>query len=165
MERWAWRALLPWLLAGACGLAVLGYCLYFDHRRRSAPDFKRRLRESEWRGRHRLRLRGGAAKRRKECEKAKEHDAELREMKDTAKLQEFFLEEIQLGQVWLARGEHKKSIEHLANAIAVCTHPNQLMHVLKQTLPPHIFEMLLHNIPHAVQRLETALSDQDPTVE
>nr|XP_034996989.1 TOMM20-like protein 1 [Zootoca vivipara] len=149
MERWAWRALLPWLLAGACGLAVLGYCLYFDHRRRSAPDFKRRLRE----------------KRRKECEKAKEHDAELREMKDTAKLQEFFLEEIQLGQVWLARGEHKKSIEHLANAIAVCTHPNQLMHVLKQTLPPHIFEMLLHNIPHAVQRLETALSDQDPTVE
>nr|XP_028589477.1 TOMM20-like protein 1 [Podarcis muralis] len=148
MERWAWRA-LPWLVAGACGLAVLGYCLYFDHRRRSAPDFKRRLRE----------------KRRKECEKAKKQDAELREMKDNAKLQEFFLEEIQLGQEWLARGEHNKSIEHLANAIAVCTHPSQLMHVLKHTLPPHIFEMLLHNIPYAVQRLETALSDQDPTAE
>uniref|UniRef100_A0A670HXX8 TOMM20-like protein 1 n=1 Tax=Podarcis muralis TaxID=64176 RepID=A0A670HXX8_PODMU len=120
-SRWAWRA-LPWLVAGACGLAVLGYCLYFDHRRRSAPDFKRRLRESEWRGRP-----------------------------HNAKLQEFFLEEIQLGQEWLARGEHNKSIEHLANAIAVCTHPSQLMHVLKHTLPPHIFEMLLHNIPYAVQ--------------
>ncbi|XP_061468443.1 TOMM20-like protein 1 isoform X2 [Rhineura floridana] len=148
MERWPRRSLL-WLLAGACGLAALGYCVYFDQKRRSAPDFKRRLRE----------------KRRKECEKTKEHDAELRELKDTAKLQEFFLEEIQLGQLWLARGEHKKSIEHLANAISVCTHPNQLMHVLKQTLPPHIFEMLLHSIPYAMQRLETALNEQDTTTE
>uniref|UniRef100_A0A670HZ71 TOMM20-like protein 1 n=1 Tax=Podarcis muralis TaxID=64176 RepID=A0A670HZ71_PODMU len=131
-RRWAWRA-LPWLVAGACGLAVLGYCLYFDHRRRSAPDFKRRLREIQ-RPRERLAKALG-----------------LTQMKDNAKLQEFFLEEIQLGQEWLARGEHNKSIEHLANAIAVCTHPSQLMHVLKHTLPPHIFEMLLHNIPYAVQ--------------
>uniref|UniRef100_H9GLC8 Uncharacterized protein n=1 Tax=Anolis carolinensis TaxID=28377 RepID=H9GLC8_ANOCA len=47
--------------------------------------------------------------------------------------------------------EPKKSTEHLANAISVCTHPNQLLQVLEQTLPPQVFEMLLQSIPHAVQ--------------
>ncbi|KAF7251547.1 TOMM20-like protein 1 [Varanus komodoensis] len=102
MERGARRA-LPWLLAAACGLAVLGFCLYFDAKRRSAPDFPRRLRERE----------------------------------------------------------HKKSIGHLANAVAVCTHPNQLMQVFEQTLPPQVFEMLVRSIPYAMQRLETALNEQD----
>uniref|UniRef100_A0A8D0BUH0 TOMM20-like protein 1 n=1 Tax=Salvator merianae TaxID=96440 RepID=A0A8D0BUH0_SALMN len=89
--------------------------------------------------------------RRKEYEKAKERDAELRNLRDTAKLQEFFLQEIQLGELWLARGEHKKSIEHLTNAIAVCTDPNKLIEVLEDTLPPHVFEMLVHSIPYTLQ--------------
>uniref|UniRef100_A0A8D2ILQ6 TOMM20-like protein 1 n=1 Tax=Varanus komodoensis TaxID=61221 RepID=A0A8D2ILQ6_VARKO len=130
MERGARRA-LPWLLAAACGLAVLGFCLYFDAKRRSAPDFPRRLRESEWRRRRRGRR-------------------WLMKIY-TAKVQEFFLQEIQLGELWLARGEHKKSIGHLANAVAVCTHPNQLMQVFEQTLPPQVFEMLVRSIPYAMQ--------------
>ncbi|XP_042308950.1 TOMM20-like protein 1 [Sceloporus undulatus] len=141
----SFRKALFWLLAGACGLAMLGYCLYFDRKRRGAPDFKRRLRE----------------KRRKENEKAKERDTKFRKLKDTAKLQDFFLQEIQLAEQWLAIGEHTKSTEHLANAISVCTHPNELLKVLEQTLPPHVFEMLLHTIPYAVERLETALNEQD----
>lgn len=28
------------------GAAFIGYCIYFDHKRRSAPDFKQKLRES-----------------------------------------------------------------------------------------------------------------------
>lgn len=31
--------------AGVAGALFLGYCLYFDHRRRSDPDFKKKLRE------------------------------------------------------------------------------------------------------------------------
>ncbi|XP_067319177.1 TOMM20-like protein 1 [Anolis sagrei] len=134
-----------WLLLGACGLAFLAYCLYFDRKRRGRPDFRRRLRE----------------RRRKENEKAKERDAKVCKLNDAAKLQDFFLQEIQLAELWLGKGEAKKSTEHLANAISVCTHPDQLMQVLEQTLPPQVFEMLLHSIPHAVQRLETALNEQD----
>uniref|UniRef100_A0A8D2IRC3 Translocase of outer mitochondrial membrane 20 like n=1 Tax=Varanus komodoensis TaxID=61221 RepID=A0A8D2IRC3_VARKO len=123
MERGARRA-LPWLLAAACGLAVLGFCLYFDAKRRSAPDFPRRLRE----------------KRRKEREKAKEREAEgrciRRSMAPGTQECEF------------VPGEHKKSIGHLANAVAVCTHPNQLMQVFEQTLPPQVFEMLVRSIPY-----------------
>jgi mitochondrial import receptor subunit TOM20 len=33
-------------IASGVGLAFLGYCVYFDRKRRSDPDFKRKLRES-----------------------------------------------------------------------------------------------------------------------
>jgi import receptor subunit TOM20 len=34
-------------LFGGAGLAFLGYCFYFDHKRRSHPDFKKKLIESK----------------------------------------------------------------------------------------------------------------------
>nr|XP_020658152.1 TOMM20-like protein 1 [Pogona vitticeps] len=150
-----------WLAAGTCGLAFLAYCLYFDQKRRGAPNFKRRLRESEHPGLRLLTPQAGHEERRKEREKAKERESELSELKDTANLQDFFLQEIQVGEIWLAKGEPKKSIEHLINAISVCTYPHQLMQVLEQTLPPHVFEMLVCRIPYTMQQLETSLNEQD----
>ncbi|CAM5163309.1 unnamed protein product [Natator depressus] len=143
MSGWARPLLL--LLAGACGLALLGYGVYFDRRRRNAPDFQRKLRQ----------------KRRKEREKAKEHDAELCQMKNIGRVQEFFLQEVQLGEHWLSRGDHKKSVEHLTNAISVCAQPHQLLQVLHNTLPPQVFEMLMQRVPYAKQRLQAALNEQD----
>lgn len=35
------------LAFGVCGLALIGYCVYFDNKRRSDPDFKKKLRERE----------------------------------------------------------------------------------------------------------------------
>lgn len=32
--------------AGIAGAAFFAYCVYFDNKRRSAPDFRRKLRES-----------------------------------------------------------------------------------------------------------------------
>uniref|UniRef100_A0A8C6VHM3 TOMM20-like protein 1 n=1 Tax=Naja naja TaxID=35670 RepID=A0A8C6VHM3_NAJNA len=141
MACWSRSALL-WLLAGACGLVLLGYCVYFDRKRRNATDFKQRLRESKSRGRESCRPCGPlpALGRR---------------------LQEFFLQEIQLGELWLTKGEQKKSVEHLINAISVCAQPNQLIQVLEQTLPPQVFEMLVHSIPYTIQRFETAVSQQN----
>lgn len=37
------------VLAGVCGTIFLGYCIYFDHKRRSDPQFKQKLRESKLR--------------------------------------------------------------------------------------------------------------------
>lgn len=34
-------------LAGGVGLALVGYCVYFDHKRRAHPDFRRKLIESK----------------------------------------------------------------------------------------------------------------------
>ena len=33
-------------VAGGVGLAFIGYCFYFDKKRRSDPDFKKKLRDS-----------------------------------------------------------------------------------------------------------------------
>ncbi len=35
-------------IAGAAGAAFIGYCIYFDHKRRSDPNFKEKLRESKY---------------------------------------------------------------------------------------------------------------------
>lgn len=36
------------IAAGVAGTLFLGYCIYFDHKRRKDPDFKKKLRESEY---------------------------------------------------------------------------------------------------------------------
>uniref|UniRef100_A0A2I3GP11 Mitochondrial import receptor subunit TOM20 homolog n=1 Tax=Nomascus leucogenys TaxID=61853 RepID=A0A2I3GP11_NOMLE len=33
------------IAAGVCGALFIGYCIYFDRKRRSDPNFKNRLRE------------------------------------------------------------------------------------------------------------------------
>ncbi|XP_029140937.1 TOMM20-like protein 1 [Protobothrops mucrosquamatus] len=145
MACWS-RSVLLWLLAGACGLALLGYCVYFDRKRRNTADFKRRLRESM-----------------DVCELYAPflQKLKLRKLKESEEVQEFFLQEIQLGELWLTKGEQKKSVDHLINAISVCAQPNQLIQVLEQTLPPQVFEMLVRSIPYTIQRFETAVSQQN----
>lgn len=34
-------------IAGGLGLAFVGYCVYFDHKRRSHPDYRKRVIESK----------------------------------------------------------------------------------------------------------------------
>jgi len=41
------KANMVGVIAGGLGLAFIGYCFYFDRKRRSDPDFKRKLIESK----------------------------------------------------------------------------------------------------------------------
>ncbi|KAM5241681.1 TOMM20-like protein 1 isoform 1-T1 [Hipposideros larvatus] len=83
------RTLLGLLAAlAACGaVAFLGYCVYFDRKRRGDPAFKRRLRD----------------KRRAQEKKAEGQGAQLWDPKKNEKLQELFLQEVQMGELWLSR--------------------------------------------------------------
>ncbi|KAM9068414.1 TOMM20-like protein 1 isoform X2 [Sarcophilus harrisii] len=131
---------------GACGaVAFLGYCVYFDKKRRGDPEFKRRLRD----------------KRRAEQQKAKERGVQARESLKNEKLQEFFLQEVQMGELWLSRGEHKMGVEHLTNAILVCGQPQKLLQVFKQTLPPVVFDMLMRKLPLICQQFEAEMHEQE----
>lgn len=47
----------------------------------------------------------------------------------------------------LALGEVDGGVEHLANAVAVCGQPAQLLTVLQKTLPPPIFQILVQRLP------------------
>ena len=116
-----------------CRALFIGYCIYFDRKRQSDPNFKNRLR-----------------KRRKKQKFAKERAglSKLPDLKDAEAVQKFFLlEEIQLGEELLAQGEYEKGVDHLTNAIAVCGQPQQVLQGLQQTLPPPVFQMLPTKLP------------------
>lgn len=138
------------IAAGVCGALFVGYCIYFDKKRRSDPDFKNRLRERR-RKQKAATERGGLSR--------------LPDLKDAEAVQKFFLEEIQLGEELLAQGDYEVGVDHLTNAIAVCGQPQQLLQVLQQTLPPPVFQMLLTKLPTISQRIVSAQSLGEDDIE
>ncbi|XP_056147594.1 translocase of outer mitochondrial membrane 20 [Lampris incognitus] len=138
------------IVAGVCGAIFLGYCVYFDNKRRSDPDFKKKLRER---------------RRKQNASKETPGLTRLPDLKDAEAVQKFFLEEIQLGEELLSQGDYEKGVDHLTNAIAVCGQPQQLLQVLQQTLPPPVFQMLLTKLPTVSQKIVSAQSLTEDDVE
>ncbi|XP_034947123.1 mitochondrial import receptor subunit TOM20 homolog B-like [Chelonus insularis] len=133
------------IAVGIAGLFV-GYCYYFDKKRRNDPDFKKKLRE-----------------RRRARKQAQKAGSQIPDLKDPEIVQKFFLQEVQLGEELLAGGDLEGGIEHLANAVAVCGQPQELLRVLQKTLPPEVFHLLLQRLPAVGQRLvsQTTMADED----
>ncbi|CAG7729545.1 unnamed protein product [Allacma fusca] len=118
------------IAAGIGGLLFIGYCIYFDQRRHSDPNFKKKLREK-----------------RKQKRLAKQAGTKIPDLRDQESVQKFFLSEVQLGETLLSEGDVDGAVEHLGSAIAVCGHPQQLLQILQQTLPPQVFHLLLQRLP------------------
>jgi import receptor subunit TOM20 len=132
------------LAAAGAGLAFVGYCIYFDHKRRSDPLYKVKLRE----------------KRKKAKQNAREQSksgSQFPDLQDTDSMQKFFLQEVQLGEELLASGDIEQGVEHLSNAVAVCGQPQQLLQVLQQSLPPQVFQLLLLRLPVAGRRITASV--------
>nr|XP_048271453.1 TOMM20-like protein 1 [Myodes glareolus] len=130
-------------LAAGGAVALLGYCVYLDRRRRRDLGIRCCLRDQR---------RSGQPK----------AQAQARQLWDPAKekLQEFFLQEVQMGKLCLARGEHGIGVEHLTNALLVCGQPKELLTFYKHILPPEVFQMLLYRIPLICQQLEADMYEQ-----
>lgn len=124
------------IAAGICGTLFLGYCIYFDRKRRSDPLFKQKLKE-----------------RRIRAKKRQSKGPQALDLKDIDAVQRFFLQEVQLGEELLTQGDLENGVEHLSNAVAVCGQPQQLLQVLRQTLPPQVFHMLIEKLPTVSQRI------------
>jgi len=128
------------IAAAGAGLAFVGYCIYFDHKRRSDPLFRTKLRE----------------KRKKARLNAKEQaksNSQIPDLPDSESMQRFFLQEVQLGEELLATGDIENGVDHLSNAVAVCGQPQQLLQVLQTSLPPQVFQLLLLKLPIAGKRI------------
>lgn len=61
-------------------------------------------------------------------------------------VQQFFLQEICLGEQCIATGDIESSVEHFANAIIVCGQPGALVQLLRQTLPTNVFILLVQKM-------------------
>lgn len=97
----------------------------------------------------------------KQQDKANECIGKLPDLKDVEAIQKFFLEEVQLGEELLARGDYEKGVDHLSNAVSVCGQPQQLLQVLQQTLPHQVFQMLIQRLPAVRQRFLAGMNIQN----
>jgi import receptor subunit TOM20 len=135
-----------WTVAAAgVGLCFIGYCIYFDRKRRSDPFFRQKLREKRRKAKQTNKTQSGSS------------SFQIPDLKDTEAVQRFFLQEVQLGEELLATGDIENGVEHLGNAVAVCGQPQQLLQVLQQTLPPQVFQLLLMKLPVAGQRISASM--------
>ncbi|XP_075245320.1 mitochondrial import receptor subunit TOM20 homolog [Convolutriloba macropyga] len=116
---------------GVTGGLFLAYCVYFDHKRRSAPDFRAKLK----------------AKRERQRQEKKSSRPNYPDMRDEAAVQRYFLEEIQLGEELLVRGEMEDAVTHLANAVVASGQPMQILNLLKHSLPPEVFKAVAEKYP------------------
>lgn len=119
-------------VAVAAGAALfLGYCIYFDHKRRGAKDFKKKLHDK---------------RQDRENRKVKKGKSKIPDLTDHEAVQRYFLHEIQMGEALISQGDITNGVEHLANAVIVCGQPTQLLQVLQQTLPAEVFTLLIHRM-------------------
>ena len=138
-------------LAGGVGLALVGYCFYFDHKRRSHPDFRKNLIEST---NQIIKLTENQfliidfKERRSDREKeAQKNSTQYPDLLDEKAVQQFFMKEIALGEQLLGLGDIENGIEHLANAVTVTVHKENLLNMLKSSLPDPIFALLVQRLP------------------
>jgi len=61
------------------------------------------------------------------------------------------MSEITKGEQLMALGDIENGVEHLANAVAVTSHKENLLNVLRSTLPDPIFRMLVERLPEVTK--------------
>lgn len=99
-------------LAAVSAFLFAGYCIYFDHKRRSDPDFKKKLHERRRRQKNNVLAPPGASVH------LSEKDIEM-----------YFMTQIQRGEGLITSGDIEGGVDHLINAILVCSQPGKLLQV------------------------------------
>lgn len=112
-----------------CGVGVvsslfIGYCVYFDRKRRSDPDYKKKV----------------LARRRAATRKSEK----MIDLRDPKAREEFLTSEKMMANQKLMEGNIEEAIGHLINLVQFSANPNATLLSLQQVLPPPIFNLLIH---------------------
>ncbi|XP_062123346.1 mitochondrial import receptor subunit TOM20 homolog B [Drosophila sulfurigaster albostrigata] len=116
------------ILAGLASAAFVGYCVYFDKKRRGHPDYKKNIYER----RRRHRKSSGSSG--------------IPDLSDAKSIESYFMQEIQKSEMLITDGNYERAAEHLMNAIVVCSKPGKLLSVLQNTLPEEVFTLLVYKL-------------------
>ncbi|XP_036609921.1 mitochondrial import receptor subunit TOM20 homolog [Trichosurus vulpecula] len=133
-----------------CGALFISYCIYFNGKKQSYPNFKNRL---------------GEQRKKQKLAKERAGLSKLPDLKDRDAVQKFFPKEIQFGEELLAQDEYEKGVDHLTNATAGYGQPQQLLQVLQQNLPSPVFQMFLTKLPTISLRIVSVQSLAEDDVE
>ena len=125
------------IVGAACGVGLLAYCVYFDHKRRSAPDYREKV-----------------IARRERQKKARENeDIELPASEDKDAVERFFVKEIEIGEELMQAGEIDRAVKHLSYAVVFCPQPQNLIQYLKEALPSSAYTKLIEQVAVANKRV------------
>ncbi|KAL7742646.1 hypothetical protein ACLKA6_018716 [Drosophila palustris] len=113
------------LTAGTAGAIILGYCLYFDQKRRSDPEYKRKIRE------------------RRQRDLATNENQAISDTIDQSALELSFYNEMKVGEQLISSGNIADGVTHFANAIMMCAQPLPLFQTFQESLPDFVFMPLL----------------------
>lgn len=129
--------------AGVAGAIIVGYCVYFDNKRRSDPEYRKKIKL-----------------RREKKRTNTSHTTAWPDLKDTADIQRFFMMRMQEGEELIAGGDVEAGTFSIAQAITVCAAPEALMGVLQQSMPTDVFQLLLKKLPVASKALIESMSGE-----
>ncbi|PSN46129.1 hypothetical protein C0J52_12064 [Blattella germanica] len=123
------RATIP-VIAGVCVIVFIGYCLYFDKKRREDPNYKKYL------------------KKRRRIQSAIRNTTEekLFHTKNYEDVRRYFFQEVHASEFLLSEGNMEAGVERLSNAVAVCGQPQRFLKNLQESLPPQAFALLVHKV-------------------
>ncbi|XP_065919943.1 mitochondrial import receptor subunit TOM20 homolog [Dysidea avara] len=120
--------------AGVCSALFLGYCVYFDRKRRNDPDYKKKVIAR--------RKKAVAAMKKQHSRPGIKVDSGI-DLSDPTTREEFLMNEMTLANQELMQGNVPDCITHLVNFVAYSGNPKATLATLQQTLPPTIFDLLI----------------------
>ncbi|XP_064403428.1 mitochondrial import receptor subunit TOM20 homolog B-like [Halichondria panicea] len=119
---------------GLVGSLFVGYCVYFDRKRRSDPDYKKKV-----------------LARRKTAKKSGAVD-----LRDPKVREEFLMSEMMKGNQKLTEGNIEEAIGHFINFVHFSGNPRTTLSTLQQTMPAPLFSLLVR--AYATLQSEGALA-------
>ncbi|KAH8314902.1 hypothetical protein KR074_012237 [Drosophila pseudoananassae] len=121
---------LPLFVNLTLGMGVaffLGYCIYFDRKRLSAPDYKKRVHER----RRRNRMKNATIV---PCANNK------------AALEEYFVAQMKAGEALIKQNKVEEGLTHFTNAIVLCAQPAKVVRSLRRSLSRHVYKLLVRKL-------------------
>ncbi|WFD34163.1 mitochondrial import receptor subunit tom20 [Malassezia cuniculi] len=138
------------------GVAVLGYAVYFDYRRRNDPSFRKLLKKQTKRS-------AKAAKREKKAAVEEENaalDALVREIAspgvlpaDVQQRESFFMEQVAMGEALFAQGPayHVQAAGAFFKALKVYPAPLELVMIYQKAVPKEVFDLIMKLVARDVR--------------
>ncbi|KAH8290030.1 hypothetical protein KR044_000472 [Drosophila immigrans] len=126
------------LTMGTAGAILLGYCIYFDQKRRADPEYKRKL--------HDRRL---LTEQSEDESSSAGHDHQdsdnpsIDGASDNLALERCFENEMKMGEELICQGNIADGVTHFANAIMMCAQPIPVLQTIHESLPDFVFMPLL----------------------
>ncbi|KAJ3296961.1 hypothetical protein HK104_001006 [Borealophlyctis nickersoniae] len=155
-----------YVVGGVAVAAVLGvgYMVYFDHKRRSDPQFRKQLRQQ----------RNQAARQREADEAAERLRAQSRTKAPVGvgvdigaddpvptsneERGEYFMKQLQTGETLLARGPsaYEEAANHFFSALRIYPEPMNLLMVFQQSLPEPVLNIIMEKMAADVRAAQDA---------